>query len=153
MLILSGDIFLAQGFYFRNVLCLQVFELFDFFLLSLELLNLFADFEHFDLVHIFDRLALFFFVFVWLFHEAGVVFAEGENEVFVLLNFSAIRQVSFSHSADNHVPLLLFLVVQEGHFVNLFDFVVNDSFELVNDFLQFFSIVDVVEVHVQHRVV
>ncbi len=45
-----------------------------------------------------DGLALFFFVFFRVLDEAGVVFADGVNEAFVLIDFVCVEGVGFGHS-------------------------------------------------------
>ena len=65
----------------------------------------------------------------------------------------AVEGVGFGHSSEDDLSFFLFLVVNGVEFVDVFYFVLDDGFELMDDFLEVFGIVDVVVIDVKDGVV
>ena len=86
-------------------------------------------------MHVFDGFALFFFILLGLLNEARVVFTDGVNKAFVLLNFMAMEGVGFGHSSEYNLPFFLFFVMNGSQLIDMLDFVVDDGLELMNDFM------------------
>ncbi len=65
----------------------------------------------------------------------------------------AVEGVGFGHSLEDNLSFFLFLVVNGAEFVDVFNFVLNDGFELMDDFVQVFGIVNVVVINIQDGIV
>lgn len=102
---------------------------------------------------VFDRLALFLFFLIGVLEEPRIVLANGVYQLLMFRDFILIEGIGLGHSLEDYFAFLVLFIMNGGQVVDMFDFVVDDSFELVDDFLEVLRVVDVVEVEIEHGVV